>query len=279
MTTVASPSKTRLVPISLDESEAMGVAKATCVESGSARLNIWPRLMARFIDGSGFAARRTAKCSSTPGGRQGCLPRIARCCCTAGACPRRRGGTGAPAPFANRRRQLLHRRVVHLRDVFPIHEMIHDGLKIVRPSIAIIDVVGVLPHVAAEDRLAAVHQRVLAVRGLGDDDLAVLDGEPGPARAKLRDAGLNEILFHFRDRPKIGNDLLLQIAGNLVAAAIRLHPLPEVNVVVVLPRIVEEPYILAETALHHILERFSFPLGTLEEVVAFVDVGELVLVV
>jgi hypothetical protein len=51
------------------------------------------------------------------------------------------------------------------------------------------------------------------------------------------------------------------------------------DVVVVLPRIVEEARILAETALHHVLERFPFPFRSLEEVVAVVDVGEVMLVV
>src|SRR5262245_66163129 len=103
-----------------------------------------------------------------------------------------------------------------------------------------------LPHVAAEDRLAAGHWRSLSVGRLRDADLAVLDREPAPARAELRDAGLDEVFLHLRDRAEIGDDLLFEIARNLVAAAIGLHPLPEMDVVVVLAGIVEEPGILAE---------------------------------
>ena len=44
-------------PVLVDEDAATGVARATCVGSGSARSNIWPKLMARFVDGSGFAAQ------------------------------------------------------------------------------------------------------------------------------------------------------------------------------------------------------------------------------
>src|ERR1700688_1902795 len=40
---------------------------------------------------------------------------------------------------------LGHRRVVHLGDVFPIDQMIDKGLEIVRPPVAIVDVVGVFP--------------------------------------------------------------------------------------------------------------------------------------
>src|SRR3981189_939158 len=63
------------------------------------------------------------------------------------------------------------------------------------------------------------------------------------------------------------------------SASIFFSSLPEMNVVVMLPGVVEEACILAETPLHHVFERFSFPLGSFEEVVAVVDVGEMVLVV
>ena len=70
--------------------------------------------------------------------------------------------------------------------------MVEKRFEVIRPPVAIIDVVGVLPHVAAEDRLGAVHERVLAVRCLADNDLAVLDCEPAPPGAELRSAGLGK---------------------------------------------------------------------------------------
>ena len=73
--------------------------------------------------------------------------------------------------------------------------MIEERLEVVRSSVAIIDVVGMFPYVAAEDGLGAVDQRVLPVRRLHNDDLAVLDREPAPARAELGDAGLGQVLF------------------------------------------------------------------------------------
>src|SRR5579862_6177484 len=76
-----------------------------------------------------------------------------------------------------------------LVDIFPVHQMIEKRLEIVRTAIAIIDVIGMLPDVAAEDRRGAVHQRVLAVRRFGDFELAVLDLQPAPAGAELADAG------------------------------------------------------------------------------------------
>src|SRR5579862_3669323 len=101
-----------------------------------------------------------------------------------------------------------------------------------------------LPHVAAEDGSAAVHQRILAVRRLRDGELAVLDREPAPARAELGDAGLDEIFLEFCDRADVGRDLLFEFSGDLVAAAALLHPFPEMNVVVVMGGIVEEAGVL-----------------------------------
>src|SRR5262245_13548944 len=97
-----------------------------------------------------------------------------------------------------------------------------EGLEVVGPRVAMVEVVGLLLHGAAEDRRAAVHQLILAVRRLGDGDLAALDREPAPARAELRDAGLDEVFLHLRDRAEIGDDLLLEIAGDLVAATVGL---------------------------------------------------------
>src|ERR1700730_4327154 len=170
-------------------------------------------------------------------------------------------------------------RTEKLRDVFPIDEVIEERLEVVGTSVAVVDVVGVLPNVATEDRLGAIYQRLFAIRGLGHDDLAVLDGEPSPARAELGDACLDEVLLHFGDRAKIGDDLLFKLARNLVAAAARLHPLPEMQVIVVLAGIVEESGVLAKGTLDDILERFALPLGAFEQIVGVVDVSEVMFVV
>src|SRR5258708_28292030 len=62
--------------------------------------------------------------------------------------------------------------------------MSHPRLQVIRPAIAIIDVVGVLPDVDAEDRGGALNQRVLAVGRLGNLELAVLHRQPRPADRK-----------------------------------------------------------------------------------------------
>src|SRR5450631_2978186 len=103
-----------------------------------------------------------------------------------------------------------------------------------------------LPYVAAQDRRTAVHQRVFAVRRFGDGELAALDLDPGPAGTELADAGRGEIRLHLLDAAEVGIDLGLELARNLVAAAIRLHPFPEMQMIVMLAGVVEEAGILAE---------------------------------
>src|SRR6266478_8477019 len=139
--------------------------------------------------------------------------------------------------------------------------MIDEGLQIVRTAVAIIDVVGMLPDVAAEDRGGAMNQRALAVRRLGDFELAVLDLQPAPAGAELADAGGGEIGLELLEPAEVFVDLLFQPAGQFAAAAIRLHPAPEMQMVVVLAGIVEHGRVLPERALHDLLEGFALEFG------------------
>src|SRR3954462_13482967 len=164
-------------------------------------------------------------------------------------------------------------------DVFPVHEVLDKRLQIVGTAVAVVDVVGVLPDVAAEDRGGAVHQRILAVRGLGNLELAVLDLEPAPAGAELADAGRLEVRLELLEAAEVLVDLLLDLARQLGAAAIGLHPAPEMDVVVVLAGIVEDRGILAERALDDLLKGLAFPFGALERVVAVGDIGLMMLVV
>src|SRR2546429_2331802 len=121
-----------------------------------------------------------------------------------------------------------------LVDIVPVDQIIAERLQIVGTAVAVIDVVGVLPDVAAEDRRGAMDQRAFAVRGLGDFELAVLDRQPAPAGAELADAGGGEIGLELVESAEVLGDLLFQPAGQLAAAAIRLHPVPEMQMVVVL---------------------------------------------
>src|SRR5690606_23021673 len=96
----------------------------------------------------------------------------------------------------------------------------------------------------AEDRRAAVDERVLAVRRLGDRQLAVADRKPRPARAELRHARLYEVGAELVIAAEVAVDRLGKCARHLLAAAVLLHPLPEMDVVVVLRGVVEEAGVL-----------------------------------
>src|SRR4051812_7680871 len=96
--------------------------------------------------------------------------------------------------------------LVELQHVVPIDQVVDECLEIFRPGIAVVDVIGMLPDIDAEDWLGAVDQRVLAVRRLGERELAVLDRKPGPARAELGGAGGNEIRLELVVATEIGID-------------------------------------------------------------------------
>src|SRR5581483_8425903 len=74
-------------------------------------------------------------------------------------------------------------------------------------------------------------------------------------------------------------DLLFEPARQFAAAAIGLHPLPEMDVVVVLARIVEERGVLAERALDDLLQGLALEFGPLQQVVAVGHIGLVMLVV
>src|SRR5690606_20807775 len=168
---------------------------------------------------------------------------------------------------------------IQLFDEFPVDEIVDEGFEVFWTQVAIIDIVGVFPHVDAEDRRCAVNERVFAVRGLGDFELAVLDREPGPARTELADTGSDEIFTELVVAAKIGLDCLFKLARQLLAAAALLHPLPELDVVVVLAGIVEEALILAVAFLDDLFQALAFKAGAFEQLVAVGDIGLMVLVV
>src|SRR6202163_4448506 len=84
------------------------------------------------------------------------------------------GARGPASKCAWLWRRLFRRRFVHLGDVVPVDETLEERLEVIGAPVAIVDVIGMLPHVAAEDGRSAVHQRILAVRRLRDGELAVL---------------------------------------------------------------------------------------------------------
>src|SRR5258708_37057641 len=92
-------------------------------------------------------------------------------------------------------------------------------------------------------------------------------------------AGGGKIGLEFLKPAEVLGDLLLQPAGQFAAAAIGLHPVPEMQMIVVLAGVVEERGILAERAFDDLLERFALEFGAFEQVIAVGHVGLMMLVV
>src|SRR3954447_22987602 len=132
--------------------------------------------------------------------------------------------------------------------------MIEKRLQVIRTAVAIVDVVGMLPDIDAEDRGGAMHQRILAVGRLGDFELAVLYRQPSPAGAELANAGGREIGLEFLNPTEILVDPAGELARKLAAAAVGLHPVPKMQMIIVLAGVVEDGGVLAERAFHDLLE-------------------------
>src|ERR1700748_866909 len=101
---------------------------------------------------------------------------------------------------------------VILRHLGPVYD-VPPGFDVVRTSILIIEVVGVLPNVHAEDRFGAVHQRTVLVRRRDDFQFAVLTlDQPGPATAESTSAGGGEFLLKPAKAAKCRLDIIGEFA-------------------------------------------------------------------
>ena len=153
---------------------------------------------------------------------------------------------------------------------------------VVRALVLVLEVVGVLPDVDAEQRrLAAGERRVLVGAADHGEAGAVVD-EPGPAGAELVDAGLLQRALEVRERAERGVDRVGQGAARL-AAAVGAHPGPEERVVVVAAAVVADGLLLVRRqrveVLEDLLDRLAVPVRALERRVDLVHVGLVMLVV
>ena len=136
-----------------------------------------------------------------------------------------------------------------------------------------------LPDIAAKDWLRASHERVFAIWRLGDDQTAVLYSEPCPTRTKLRDTGLDEIFTHFVIAA-VGVEKRFNFAWDTLAAAVGLHPIPEMKVVVMLTGLIDQSLVAVSIGfLDDLGEAQVLKLCSCDQAIASGDVGVVVLVV
>src|SRR5690348_18491397 len=104
--------------------------------------------------------------------------------------------------------------------------MIDKGLDEVRPTVLVIEIVGVFPNIAGQQSRLAFSQRVDRIWGRADLELTALSDEPAPAAAELADRSRLELLLELIETAAIAVDRSRDLAGRRTAA-VRLHAIPE----------------------------------------------------
>src|ERR1039457_1615428 len=115
--------------------------------------------------------------------------------------------------------------------------------EVIGAAVLVLEVVGVLPNVVAEDGVETLAQRRVLIRGGDDLELAALAHEPSPAGAELLGCGLIESLLEGVKVAEIFCDLGGDSAGGRAAdsgRAGRTHEVPECGVVGVAAAVVAD---------------------------------------
>src|SRR5690606_15596560 len=151
-----------------------------------------------------------------------------------------------------------------------------EGLDVLRTQVAVVDVVGVFPHVAGQQRGVAAGHRVAGANGAGQGQGTVgLLHQPGPAGTEGADGDLGEFFLELVEGAEGGIDGVGQGAGGL-ATAVGLHAVPVEGVVPHLGGVVEDA---AGGALDDLFQGLAFELGARNQVVQVGDIGLVVLAV
>src|ERR1700722_586793 len=82
-----------------------------------------------------------------------------------------------------------------LRDEVPVDQVIEERLHKIGATVLEVEVIGMFPHVAGQQRGVAVGERGHRVGRAGDRQLAAAGDEPRPAAAELTDGARLEIVL------------------------------------------------------------------------------------
>ena len=105
------------------------------------------------------------------------------------------------------------RRVVALRDLGPVHH-VPPGGEVIGATVLVFQVIGVLPHIVAEQHAAAVHHRRVLIGPVDHRKLPrAIDAHHRPAGAELRQAGAVDRLLQLVERAEVAVDRRAKFAA------------------------------------------------------------------
>ena len=137
-----------------------------------------------------------------------------------------------------------------------------------------------LPDVDPEERHVVLQPGTVLVRGRVHGEPGAVPDEPRPTGAETLDAAVVQRRAQLTDVAERVGDRVGQRSGR-VAAAARLHDLPEQRVIRVAAAVVaDRPLLVFGECVQdaeHLLDRLAVPLGAFEGLVEIVDVGLMVL--
>lgn len=187
-----------------------------------------------------------------------------------------------------RKKLSLHRPgvriIVALGHFCPIDDVEKRG-NIIGAAVLVVQVVGVLPHVKAEDGgtffIGHVHEGVVLVGRGGDEQLVVaVCAEPGPTGAETGGGSGRKFLFEVFKRPEVTVNRFGDVhLGGRLAAAIGRHDLPKEGMVVIAAAIVAHGHAVLGDVGEDVLDLHPFKGGAGDGVVEVGGVPGVVLAV
>src|SRR5271170_5835845 len=116
--------------------------------------------------------------------------------------------------------------------------MVEKGLDEIGPAVLVVEVIGVFPYVAGQERGLPFGQRSDRVRRADNLERTLVGDKPGPAAAELADRRRLELLLELVETAAIAGDRRCEIATRR-AAPVWFHRIPEKGVVPHLRGVVE----------------------------------------
>src|SRR5436190_4968494 len=140
--------------------------------------------------------------------------------------------SAVPSPTRQHARRMRYPNAIRwpesviLRHRVPVHN-VPPRFEIIGAAVLIFQVIGVLPHIDAEDGRVPVHQRaVLIWRGNDFKTSILILDEPCPAAAEAAHTSSSNFLFEIIKAAERGIDIVGEFAFGL-AAGVRAHDLPK----------------------------------------------------